>query len=44
MNPAVIQVNGVIHLFYRAVKLGNFSSIGYAKLASPTQVEYVKDS
>jgi len=38
MNPAVIQVDGVIHLFYRAVKAGNFSSIGYAKLSSPTTV------
>jgi predicted GH43/DUF377 family glycosyl hydrolase len=39
MNPAVIQVNGTIHLFYRAVKAGNFSSIGYAKLSSPIEVE-----
>jgi predicted GH43/DUF377 family glycosyl hydrolase len=38
MNPAVIQVDGIIHLFYRAVKAGNFSSIGYAKLNSPTTV------
>jgi predicted GH43/DUF377 family glycosyl hydrolase len=38
MNPAVIQVDGVIHLFYRAVKAGNFSSIGHAKLSSPTTV------
>lgn len=43
MNPAVIQVGGIIHLFYRAVKAGNFSSIGYAKLATPTQVESRQD-
>jgi predicted GH43/DUF377 family glycosyl hydrolase len=39
LNPAVIQVNGAIHLFYRAVKKGNFSSIGYAILSSPLKVE-----
>lgn len=39
MNPAVIQVNGIIHLFYRAVRLGNNSTIGYARLSSPTTVE-----
>lgn len=39
LNPAVIEVNGVIHLFYRAVKKGNFSSIGYAVLSSPVKVE-----
>jgi len=39
MNPAVIQVNGIIHLFYRAVRLGNNSTIGYARLSSPTMVE-----
>jgi predicted GH43/DUF377 family glycosyl hydrolase len=27
MNPAVIQVNGIIHLFYRAVRLGNNSTL-----------------
>lgn len=39
LNPAVIKVNGVIHLFYRAVRKGNFSSIGYAVLSSPLKVE-----
>jgi len=28
LNPAVIQDNGKIHLFYRAVAKNNFSSIG----------------
>lgn len=40
LNPAVIQVNEVIHLFYRAVKKGNFSSIGYAVLSNPLKVGF----
>jgi len=38
LNPAVIQVGDIIHLFYRAVKEGNLSSIGYAQLSSPIQI------
>jgi predicted GH43/DUF377 family glycosyl hydrolase len=37
-NPAVIRENGIIHLFYRAVSKGDFSSIGYCKLDSPTHI------
>jgi predicted GH43/DUF377 family glycosyl hydrolase len=40
LNPAVIQIGDVIHLFYRAVRVGNFSSIGYAQLSSPTEVKF----
>jgi len=32
LNPAVIKVDGVIHLFYRAVRKGNFSTIGYCQI------------
>ncbi len=32
LNPAVIRIDDDIHLFYRAVSKGNFSSIGYCKL------------
>lgn len=32
LNPACIEVNGIIHMFYRAVEKGNFSTIGYCKL------------
>ncbi|MFY9158272.1 hypothetical protein [Aquirufa ecclesiirivi] len=39
MNPTVIQEGDIIHLFYRAVKVGNISSIGYACLSSPLCVE-----
>lgn len=31
LNPAVILENDIIHMFYRAVSTGNFSSIGYCK-------------
>ena len=38
LNPAVIDDGGTIHLFYRAVAKGNYSSIGYCKLISPLVV------
>ena len=38
LNPAVISDGEVIHLFYRAVAKGNYSSIGYCKLISPLVV------
>jgi len=39
LNPAVISEGGFIHLFYRAVSKGNYSSIGYCKLKSPLVIE-----
>jgi predicted GH43/DUF377 family glycosyl hydrolase len=39
LNPAVIKVGKVIHLFYRAVAKDNYSTIGYCTLSSPTVVE-----
>jgi predicted GH43/DUF377 family glycosyl hydrolase len=39
LNPAVIEVGGYIHLFYRAVSKGNFSTIGYCRLSSPMVIE-----
>ena len=38
LNPAVIKNENGIHLFYRAVAKGNYSSIGYCKLSSPLLV------
>ena len=32
LNPAVIREGDSIHLFYRAVRKGNYSSIGYCRL------------
>jgi predicted GH43/DUF377 family glycosyl hydrolase len=34
LNPATIKVNGKIHLYYRAVAKGNYSSIGYCRFDS----------
>lgn len=39
LNPAVINENGSIHLFYRAVSKGNYSTIGYCRLKGPLTVE-----
>lgn len=39
LNPAVIKDDGKIHLFYRAVAEGNFSSVGYCLLSSPLEIE-----
>lgn len=38
LNPAAISDNGQIHLFYRAVSKGNYSSIGYCRLKSPMEI------
>ena len=38
LNPAAIQENGIIHLFYRAVNTGNNSTIGYCKMSDPLTV------
>jgi predicted GH43/DUF377 family glycosyl hydrolase len=32
LNPTCIEKDGLIHLFYRAVKKGNFSTIGYCQI------------
>jgi beta-1,2-mannobiose phosphorylase / 1,2-beta-oligomannan phosphorylase len=38
LNPAVIRNDDGIHLFYRAVSKGNYSTIGYCKLDTPLHV------
>lgn len=38
LNPAVIRVGDNVHLFYRAVRTGNHSSIGYCKLNGPLTI------
>lgn len=37
-NPACIEADGKIHLLYRATSKGNYSSIGYCEMKSPTEV------
>src|SRR6185369_17110611 len=39
LNPAAIKEGDFVHLFYRAVSKGNYSSIGYCKLKGPMSVE-----
>lgn len=38
LNPAVISEGDQIHLFYRAVSKGNYSSIGYCQLSGPSSI------
>jgi len=44
LNPALIRDEQGIHLFYRAVSKGNYSSIGYCKLSDPMLVEERSDA
>ena len=39
LNPATIREGEDVHLFYRAVSKGNYSSIGYCKLKGPLTLE-----
>lgn len=38
LNPAVIREGDDIHLFYRAVRKGNYSTIGYCRLDTPLTI------
>jgi beta-1,2-mannobiose phosphorylase / 1,2-beta-oligomannan phosphorylase len=38
LNPAVIREGDSVHLYYRAVRKGNHSSIGYCRLDGPLTV------
>ena len=38
LNPACIKVGNNVHMFYRAVRKGNYSTIGYCKLEGPLKV------
>ena len=38
LNPAVIREGDFLHLFYRAVRKGNYSTIGYCRLEGPLTV------
>ncbi|MBL7986062.1 MAG: pesticidal protein Cry7Aa [Flavobacteriales bacterium] len=39
LNPACIRVGGKVHIFYRAVRHGNYSTIGHCVLNGPLEVE-----
>lgn len=38
LNPTCIQKGNTVHLLYRAVSKGNYSSVGYARLEGPMKV------
>jgi predicted GH43/DUF377 family glycosyl hydrolase len=38
LNPGAIREGNNVHIFYRAVRIGNFSSIGYCRLEGPLNI------
>lgn len=38
LNPAIYQDGNTVHMFYRAAKKGNFSTVGYCRLEGPLTV------
>jgi len=38
LNPGIVQEENTVHMFYRAVGRGNYSTIGYAQLEGPLTV------
>ncbi len=44
LNPAIYREGEYVHLFYRAVSKGNYSSIGYCRLNGPMIVEHRSQS
>src|SRR4051812_20159381 len=38
LNPAVMQEGNTVHMFYRAFKTGNYSTLGYCRLEGPQTV------
>ncbi len=39
LNPAAMQEGNLVHIFYRAVSKGNYSSVGYCRLNGPLNIE-----
>jgi predicted GH43/DUF377 family glycosyl hydrolase len=37
-NPGIYQDGNTVHIFYRAVQEGNYSTIGYAKAEGATKI------
>jgi GH43 family beta-xylosidase len=44
LNPAVIREGDTVHVFYRAVRKGNHSTIGYCQLNGPLDLSERKPS
>jgi predicted GH43/DUF377 family glycosyl hydrolase len=44
LNPAVIREGNSVHIFYRAVRKGNYSTIGYCELDGPLKIKLRQDT
>jgi beta-1,2-mannobiose phosphorylase / 1,2-beta-oligomannan phosphorylase len=44
LNPAVIREGNSVHIFYRAVRKGNYSTIGYCELDGPLKIKNRQDT
>ena len=44
LNPAVIKEGNTVHMFYRAVRKGNHSTVGYCKFDGPLTVAERNDN
>ncbi|MDW3195803.1 MAG: hypothetical protein R8G66_25745 [Cytophagales bacterium] len=44
LNPAVIQEGDIVHVFYGAVRMGNYSTIGHCQLKGPLDLADRKSS
>ena len=44
LNPAVMQDGNTVHVFYRAVRKGNHSTIGYCRLDGPLEIVQRNDA
>ncbi len=42
-NPGIYQEGNTIHILYRAVQIGNYSTIGYARAEGPMKIVERKD-
>jgi predicted GH43/DUF377 family glycosyl hydrolase len=38
LNPAIMQEGNTVHMLYRAVRSGNYSTIGYGKFDGPLKL------
>lgn len=43
LNPAVIRIDDKVHMFYRAVGKGNYSSLGYCIFKGPHELTFRSD-
>jgi len=38
LNPTCVEKDGIVHMFYRAVKEGNYSTVGYCQLDKENKI------